>query len=781
MSLKSGLLAESTWAMDALNILLFDDTTIAYFHLKHLPGLLNILLEHFLKCLKLIFKHKNEFSDIYLTTDDYYNNQSIEDKPDLFDDSSSTSSSSSDSSLSSLSSEEDEDDDDDDDDTNGHNSDTTEPKSKLHNGISNHKKRSFKTHNKKYDSSDPNEDDHDLYLNLNKNKILKVNLNDNNTRNRFMHYYKSCKYNDSRLYCEQWYKYNKKVLRKLNKKLQKKSSNDHKTEKIEQDQDELIEKQQLKINKKKPRKKNINELNKFIQTNFTMKNDVINLSKLFYASENSFYKDRLKLNRKLKNELNEQKLNENNSKISSCLFKRKKLSNNNIGNRNLNDEFVKRHQGFSANSTNGNKRRIIYDDQSVTDEENLFKIVNQCNLELINRCICLSTIIRNLSFVPGNDVELCKYPVLLKILARLLVLKHTHKINLINKNKTDNTDDGDEIDDSYLDDEFECINKLRKENLFYKIDDNLKSVVSSSDSEDSDKDEDADDDVEASEDDDEQDKNEWWWDCVHLLRENTLVTIANISGALNLNKLDEDVIKLYSHGLVHWSICKSNDAQDTMSTLTDTSVLSPQRLSIESLSKMTVNDINIDLILLTISNVRPHLDMLINVLCSEWLVKRDDETLREFSIVLLTAMAKCDQYAAHRISRYATFFISFIEDFEELCRRNNLLVPNFHQIQLQLQQQSNSNFNSQLQLMDTSNINEENLGTTVDMLRRCSSCLMYLSMYSENIPFIMKHENRILDLITSQFVDFKCAQILSEVLYYCSSFSGGASTTTNLH
>lgn len=47
MALKSGQLMESTWALDALSVLLFDDHTVVYFGLQHLPGLLDVLLEHF--------------------------------------------------------------------------------------------------------------------------------------------------------------------------------------------------------------------------------------------------------------------------------------------------------------------------------------------------------------------------------------------------------------------------------------------------------------------------------------------------------------------------------------------------------------------------------------------------------------------------------------------------------------------------------------------------------------------------------------------------------------
>ena len=55
LALKSGLLAESTWAIDVLNILLFDDSSIHYFSLGYMPGLVEVLLEHFRRCLAQIF------------------------------------------------------------------------------------------------------------------------------------------------------------------------------------------------------------------------------------------------------------------------------------------------------------------------------------------------------------------------------------------------------------------------------------------------------------------------------------------------------------------------------------------------------------------------------------------------------------------------------------------------------------------------------------------------------------------------------------------------------
>ena len=35
---RCGLAAEVTWALDILNILLFDDQTVVYFGLHHMPG-----------------------------------------------------------------------------------------------------------------------------------------------------------------------------------------------------------------------------------------------------------------------------------------------------------------------------------------------------------------------------------------------------------------------------------------------------------------------------------------------------------------------------------------------------------------------------------------------------------------------------------------------------------------------------------------------------------------------------------------------------------------------
>ena len=50
MALRSGLLMETTWALDTLNILLYDDNSVAYFGLGNMPGkscpILFLLVQH---------------------------------------------------------------------------------------------------------------------------------------------------------------------------------------------------------------------------------------------------------------------------------------------------------------------------------------------------------------------------------------------------------------------------------------------------------------------------------------------------------------------------------------------------------------------------------------------------------------------------------------------------------------------------------------------------------------------------------------------------------------
>ena len=66
MSLRGGLLAETTWALDTINIMLSDDQTHTFFRLKQMPGLLQAIVDIYIKCLTQLFdefKMENEDDD----------------------------------------------------------------------------------------------------------------------------------------------------------------------------------------------------------------------------------------------------------------------------------------------------------------------------------------------------------------------------------------------------------------------------------------------------------------------------------------------------------------------------------------------------------------------------------------------------------------------------------------------------------------------------------------------------------------------------------------------
>lgn len=56
MALRSGLKTETIWAINVLNVLLYDDTApLSSFNLKNIPELLNLIVEHLVACLSILY------------------------------------------------------------------------------------------------------------------------------------------------------------------------------------------------------------------------------------------------------------------------------------------------------------------------------------------------------------------------------------------------------------------------------------------------------------------------------------------------------------------------------------------------------------------------------------------------------------------------------------------------------------------------------------------------------------------------------------------------------
>lgn len=56
MALRSGLVTETIWAINVINILLYDDSApLQSFNLNNIPELLNLIVEHFFSCLTILY------------------------------------------------------------------------------------------------------------------------------------------------------------------------------------------------------------------------------------------------------------------------------------------------------------------------------------------------------------------------------------------------------------------------------------------------------------------------------------------------------------------------------------------------------------------------------------------------------------------------------------------------------------------------------------------------------------------------------------------------------
>lgn len=56
MALRSGLLTETIWAINVINVLLYDDSApLQSFNLNNIPELLNLIVEHFISCLAILY------------------------------------------------------------------------------------------------------------------------------------------------------------------------------------------------------------------------------------------------------------------------------------------------------------------------------------------------------------------------------------------------------------------------------------------------------------------------------------------------------------------------------------------------------------------------------------------------------------------------------------------------------------------------------------------------------------------------------------------------------
>lgn len=331
-------------------------------------------------------------------------------------------------------------------------------------------------------------------------------------------------------------------------------------------------------------------------------------------------------------------------------------------------------------------KTILEDEPHSKDEAPLSTLADWQD-SLARRCICVSNIVRSLSFVPGNDHEMSKHPGLLLLLGRLLLLHHWHP-------------------------------ERKQAPLTYE------------------KEEEADENPGDGAD-------EWWWECLELLRENCLVTLANISGQLDLSIYTESICLPLLDGLLHWAVCPSAEAQDPFPTLGVASALSPQRLVLETLSKLSIQDNNVDLILAT-----PPYSRLERLYCTlvRLVGERKVPVCREMAVVLLANLAQGDSMAARAVAVQKGSvgnLLGFLED--------SLAATQFQQ----------SQGGALMQHMQAAHFEP----TSVDMMRRAARALHALARVDENHSEFTLYESRLLDLSVSPLMNSVVSQVICDVLF----------------
>ncbi|XP_069392258.1 AT-rich interactive domain-containing protein 1B-like isoform X3 [Paralichthys olivaceus] len=328
---------------------------------------------------------------------------------------------------------------------------------------------------------------------------------------------------------------------------------------------------------------------------------------------------------------------------------------------------------------------LLEDEPRCLDEAPL-STISAWQDSLSKRCLCVSNIVRSLSFIPGNDLDMSRHPALVLLLGRLLLLHHQHP------------------------------ERMRLPPSFQR-DEQQEQGLSSS-------------------------KEEWWWECLSLLRENAMVTLANLSGQLDLSTYSDTICLPILDGLLHWMVCPSAEAQDPFPSAAPHSLLTPQRLVLECLCKLSIQDGNVDLLLATPPFSRQ--EKLFTVLL-RYVGQRKAQVYREMAVAVLSHLAQGDPTAARAIAMQKGSvgnLVGFLEDGVSMA---------------QYQQNPHSLLHMGHPPLDPPSIN---------MMCRAAKGLLAMAKVEENKTEFALFESRLLDISISSVLSAGVAAIICQVLFH---------------
>ncbi|TNN11005.1 Trithorax group protein [Schistosoma japonicum] len=326
------------------------------------------------------------------------------------------------------------------------------------------------------------------------------------------------------------------------------------------------------------------------------------------------------------------------------------------------------------------------------------------------RCLCVSTVLRNLSFMNTAERHLSKHKGILTLIGRLMLFGHEH----VGENDT-----------------------------WQVVEEKAHALESSFCA---------------------------WWTPTWLedMRENAMVLLVNVAGYLELVHFDESIVRPILGGLLHWITCSTSASIDPFP---GHRTLSPRRLALEALNRLCVHETNVDLLLSTPSDEKV-LSKLFDRLAT-WLAVPEDQVTRELALSTMHYLAgggasfstssvssNIGKGGTNETNIFSGTYIgttmlavakpcpisgllAFIEAAEATTRR----VIDQYGVQA-LQERP------------------ELMGTSLEMVRRAGALLDRLAIDSKGrSAFTPDLEVRLMDLVTSRVLDATVAHLLCCALH----------------
>ena len=667
MSLKSGLLAESTWALDTLNILLRDDNTVGFFYLKHHHSLLNTLVDHFKETLVEIFDVEFDNIPTYLKGHEGKPPTTGKDggKGEKFTEKWLSKVTASDYDVLARVSQQ-----------NGREGSSPNGDDKEN------RKRERGMDENGTENGDGEEDEGDYSIpvvNVFDTSLLRLGKSDNRLHVQMPKA-------DERLFFPEA----KERPRIMSTEERKELEDSSRLQRIDQTPVSQLLKREALLSQI--------PLHRFGR-----------LSRSPRRRERSFYEEIRQRESLSRAEEEDHSSTAGSSKGTSS---EESKARNECISPDMPDKVFTYNLASSPKSS-----QMLTEECEVHQKENLPLWSVAPNRELLQgRCLCISNILRSLSFIPGNDYEFSQHPNILIILGQLIMLHHYHLIHTVKKPQSPS-----------------------KSSPIHKSSSNTTSG-STGDSPTKESEESDDAYVKPDEPHFEPAGDFWWWDCLKIIQENSLIILSNIAGQIDFSVLPELISYPIIDGLLHWAVCPSSLAIDPLSDVIMSSSVSPQRLVLETLAKMSISEVNVDFILATPPLTR--LDLLFSQLC-EFIGQRKMPVVKQFALVLLSNLAQGNEVASRLIGQQKMVVSLLLECLEVAehasCCTGGTLVGGYNP--------------------------EDPNSLSIAMLRRAATTLHCLAKVPANRTAFLPYRDRMLYLATSQYVEPSISSILMDMLF----------------